>query len=157
MNRDHNNFMTIAVRLAASNVENGGGPFGAIIVKDGKLVAKGVNKVTSNTDPTAHAEIEAIRKACSVLESHDLSGCAIYTSCEPCPMCLSAIYWSHISEIYYSATKEQAAYAGFMDDLILDELRSDKESRLIPMRRILHEEADRAFRKWAEIDSKVAY
>ena len=110
--------MRKAIALSIENVKNGGGPFGALIVKDGKIIAHGVNRVTANNDPTAHAEISAIRAACEKLHTFDLSGCEIYTSCEPCPMCLGAIYWAHLDKIYYGNNKHDAADIGFDDSFI---------------------------------------
>src|SRR5574344_919865 len=120
MNKE--DFMREAIRLSIENVKNGGGPFGAIIVKGGKIVATGVNRVTANNDPTAHAEVSAIRAACNKLNTFDLSGCDIYTSCEPCPMCLGAIYWAHLDTIYYGNNKNDAEDIGFGDAFIYKEL-----------------------------------
>ena len=118
MRMEHEDFMRQAIALAVENVKSGGGPFGAVIVKDGKVVATGVNRVTSDNDPTAHAEVNAIRKACMLLGTFDLSGCVLYTSCEPCPMCLGAIYWAHLDKIYYGANQRDAASANFDDSYI---------------------------------------
>ena len=120
-------FMRKAIELSIENVKNGGGPFGAVIVKDGEIVATGVNRVTANHDPTAHAEVSAIRAACQKLGTFDLSGCEIYTSCEPCPMCLGAIYWAHLDKIYYGNNKTDAARIGFDDSFIYDEPRGPQQ------------------------------
>lgn len=123
--------MDEAVRIAVQNVGEGGGPFGAVIVKDGQIVARGVNRVTVNLDPTAHAEVQAIRAACRALGSFSLEGCVLYTSCEPCPMCLSAVYWARIDRIFYACTRDDAERAGFSDRLIYDELRKDISERSV--------------------------
>lgn len=135
----------------------GGGPFGAVIAKDGQIVATGVNRVTSNCDPTAHAEVSAIRAACEKLGTFDLSGYEIYTSCEPCPMCLGAIYWAHLDKMYYGNNKTDAKNIGFDDSFIYDELAQDMEHRRLPMTALLRDEALQAFRLWQETDDKIAY
>jgi tRNA(Arg) A34 adenosine deaminase TadA len=150
-------FMLKAVKLAEKSVENGGGPFGAVIVKDGKIVAAGNNMVTLNNDPTAHAEVSTIRKACKKLKTFDLSGCVIYSSCEPCPMCLSAIYWAHIDRIYYGCNKNDAKNIGFDDSFIYDEINLKPEKRAIPAKGFLREQALSAFRMWEEKTDKTAY
>ena len=150
-------FMLQAIKASAKNVDNGGGPFGAVIVKEGKIVAIGTNRVTCNNDPTAHAEVLAIRKAGKKLKTFDLSGCEIYTSCEPCPMCLGAIYWAHIDRIYYGNTKEDAANIGFDDSFIYQELDLEKEGRKIKMFQLLPEEALKTFVQWSEKEDKVKY
>jgi len=149
--------MQKAIKLSIENVKRGGGPFGAVIVKDGKIIATGVNRVTKNNDPTAHAEITAIRKAARKLGTFDLSGCEIYTSCEPCPMCLSAIYWAHIEKIYYGNSKTNAKNIGFDDSFIYDELKLKPADRKIIMKRFLPKEAIRAFEDWANKEDKVEY
>ncbi len=150
--------MRIAIRLAEENVDKGlGGPFGAVIVKDGKLVAKSANRVTTTIDPTAHAEVSAIRLASKKLKTFDLSGCVIYTSCEPCPMCLGAIYWAKISKIYYGNTKHDAADVGFNDKFIYDELELEVEERKLPVVQLLPDEAITAFKKWEVSEFKVDY
>lgn len=131
----HAGYMVKAINLAKKSVEKGGGPFGAVIVKDGIIVAQGSNCVTLNNDPTAHAEVTTIRKACKKLQTFDLSGCEIYTSCEPCPMCLSAIYWAHIDKIYYGCTKTDAKDIGFDDSFIYDQIDLKPEKRSIPDRK----------------------
>lgn len=153
----HEDFMRQAIALAVENVKNGGGPFGAVIVKDGNVVAKGANRVTLNNDPTAHAEVCAIREACLKLGTFDLSGCVIYTSCEPCPMCLGAIYWAHLDKIYYGANQLDAAEVDFDDSFIYRELELKPEKRHKPVENILHDEALAPFVAWREKDDKVEY
>ena len=153
----HEDFMRQAIALAEENIRNGGGPFGAVIVKDGKVVATGANRVTANNDPTAHAEVSAIRAACTKLGTFDLSGCVIYTSCEPCPMCLGAIYWAHIDKIYYGANQYDAARIDFDDSFIYRELELAPEKRNKPVENILHDEALTPFRAWMEKEDKVKY
>lgn len=150
-------FMRKAIELSIENVKNGGGPFGAVIVKDGEIVATGVNRVTANHDPTAHAEVSAIRAACQKLGTFDLSGCEIYTSCEPCPMCLGAIYWAHLDKIYYGNNKTDAARIGFDDSFIYDELALDRKDRNKAMEELLPDEAIAAFQAWEEKVDKVEY
>lgn len=150
-------FMRKAIELSIENVKNGGGPFGAVIVKDGEIVATGVNRVTANHDPTAHAEVSAIRAACQKLGTFDLSGCEIYTSCEPCPMCLGAIYWAHLDKIYYGNNKTDAARIGFDDSFIYDELALERKNRKKVMEELLPDEAIAAFRAWEEKADKVEY
>jgi len=150
--------MRMAIRLSEQNVSKTlGGPFGAVIVKDGKIIAKSANKVTLKNDPTAHAEVTAIRLACKKLKSFDLIGCLIYTSCEPCPMCLSAIYWAQIDSIYYANTKNDAASIGFNDQFIYDEIALDKNKRTISMHQILSGEAKSAFKLWEHSAMKTNY
>ena len=153
----NDDFMRKAIALAVENVKNGGGPFGAVIVKDGKVVATGVNRVTANNDPTAHAEVSAIRAACIKLGTFDLTGCEIYTSCEPCPMCLGAIYWAHLDKIYYGANQLDAAEIDFDDSFIYRELELEPEKRHKPVENILHDEAQAPFNAWREKDDKVRY
>lgn len=150
-------FMREAIRLSIENVKNGGGPFGAVIVKDGRIIATGTNRVTANNDPTAHAEVSAIREACLKLDTFDLSGCEIYTSCEPCPMCLGAIYWAHLDRIYYGNNKADAAAIGFDDSFIYDELALPRENRKKAMEELLPEEAITAFRLWRDTEDKTEY
>ncbi len=149
--------MRKAIELSDENVRNGGGPFGAVIVKDGKVVATGVNRVTANNDPTAHAEVSAIRNACKELKTFDLKGCEIYTSCEPCPMCLGAIYWAHIGKIYYGNTKTDAKNIDFDDSFIYDELALPYGERKVPMEQLLREEAIHTFKAWSEKEDKIEY
>ena len=150
-------FMREAIRLADESVKNGGGPFGAVIVKDGQIIAGGANRVTLDNDPTAHAEVNTIREACRKLGTFNLSGCAIYTSCEPCPMCLGAIYWAHISRIYYGNTRKDARDIDFADDFIYEELECPLNARTVPIVPLLREEALRSFHLWSEKDDKTAY
>ena len=153
----HEDFMREAIALAVENIKSGGGPFGAVIVKDGNVVATGANRVTANNDPTAHAEVSAIRAACTKLGTFDLSGCVIYTSCEPCPMCLGAIYWAHIDKIYYGANQYDAAKIDFDDSFIYRELELKPEARQKPVENILHDEALAPFRAWQEKEDKIRY
>ncbi|MDO6461273.1 nucleoside deaminase [Granulosicoccaceae sp. 1_MG-2023] len=134
-----------------------GGPFGAVIVKDGEIIARGFNKVTSDHDPTAHAEVVAIREACNALGTYELRGCEIYTSCEPCPMCLSAIYWARIDRIWYGNSRQQAAEIGFDDEFLYREVGTPIEERKIPTRQLLPEEAFKAFKAWDEKEDKILY
>lgn len=150
-------FMRKAIEISQISIEEGGGPFGAVIVQGGIIIATGNNKVTKNNDPTAHAEIEAIRDACKKLGKFKLNNCTIYTSCEPCPMCLSAIYWSGIKRVFYGNTKEDAKAINFDDAFIYDELKLKDEDKSIEMVNILQEEAIAAFEKWADFDDKVEY
>lgn len=150
--------MRRAIALAAENVRaHRGGPFAAIVVRDGHVIAEGTNRVTSTNDPTAHAEIVAIRAACSALNSFQLEGCEIYTSCEPCPMCLGAIYWARPSRIYYGGTHKDAAAAGFDDSFIYQQARIPVGERRIPMTQLLHAESLAPFDAWRETDDKVPY
>jgi tRNA(Arg) A34 adenosine deaminase TadA len=158
MTENHEKFMRMAIRLSEQNVKEGlGGPFGAVIVKDGKVVAKSANKVTTSNDPTAHAEVSAIRIASKKLKTYDLNGCVIYTSCEPCPMCLGAIYWAHIDTIFYANTKRDAAEIGFDDNFIYEEIALSMEKRKLPVVQVLRDEAIQAFRLWQESDLKIEY
>lgn len=150
--------MKQAIQLSVENMRQGaGGPFGAVVVKDGKIVGTGWNKVTSTNDPTAHAEVVAIRDACRNLNNFDLSGATIYTSCEPCPMCLSAIYWARIEKIYYANTRKDAADIAFDDDFIYQEIPKDIKDRKVPMEQCCHDEALAAFKEWQEKQDKVRY
>ena len=146
-----------AISLAESSINQGGGPFGALIVKDGEVISEASNRVTLQHDPTAHAEIEAIRKAGEKLQTHDLSGCVLYASCEPCPMCLGAIYWAHIDTVVYAAGRKDAEQAGFDDKLIYEELAKEVSSRKIEM--IFHEEpaAKELFIAWTRKSDKEPY
>lgn len=154
----HETAMRRAIRLAVEAVELGlGGPFGAVIVREGKIVAVGQNRVTSAADPTAHAEIVAIRAACEALDTHQLSGCVIYSSCEPCPMCLAAIEWARLDRLYFAATREDAAAAGFDDARLYEELARPPRERSLPTDTLLGEEALVAFRAWGEKDDRVPY
>ena len=152
-----NKFMTRAIELSIENVNLGGGPFGSIIVKNDKVIAEGSNKVTLNNDPTAHGEIVAIRKACKSLNNFNLSGCELYSTCEPCPMCLSAIYWAHIDKVYYANTRDDAKKIDFDDSLIYSELLKNVKIRKIPMAQMMREEALKAFELWDKKTDKVKY
>ena len=154
----HNQFMQKAVALSREHMEKGhGGPFGAVIVKDGKIISEGWNQVTSTNDPTAHAEVQAIRKACDYLKSFDLKGAVIYTSCEPCPMCLSAIYWARIEKIYYANTREDAANIAFDDEFIYQEIGRSISQRTIPMLQLKCSEAGQVFEDWITKHDKIRY
>lgn len=149
--------MLEAIRLANENIDNGGGPFGAVIVKDGKIIGRGCNRVTANNDPTAHAEISAIRDAAKNIDSFDLSGCEVYTSCEPCPMCLGAIYWARLKHIYYGNTQKDAAKIDFDDNFIYQQFAKSIGLRNIPETQCLHEAAIETFKKWESKNDKVKY
>ena len=151
-------FMREAIRLSIENVQSGnGGPFGTIIVKNGNIIASGVNKVTQSNDPTAHAEIVAIRSACETLGTFQLVGCEIYCSCEPCPMCLGAIYWARPDRIYFANTKEDAADINFDDNFIYNELDVSISQRKLPTTQLLRDEAQMAFTQWRESTAKTEY
>lgn len=150
-------FMRQAIDLSIENVRNGGGPFGAVIVRNGEVVATGVNNVVPHCDPTAHAEVSAIRRACQRIGDFKLDGCTIYTSCEPCPMCLSAIYWAGIERIFYGNTKQDAEDINFSDKFIYDELALPMTERRVPAVNIMREEALEAFRDWEDKSDKVEY
>ena len=149
--------MREAIRLADESVANGGGPFGAVIVKDGEIIAATSNRVTLDNDPTAHAEVTCIRMACKRLGTFDLSGCTIYTSCEPCPMCLGAIYWARIDRIFYGNGRQDAADIGFDDDFIYQELARPLDNRSTPIIPMLLDEALHSFRLWTEKTDKTEY
>ena len=149
--------MKRAIELSVESINNGTGPFGAVIVKDEKIIAEGSNKVTSTNDPTAHGEIVAIRDACKKLNNFSLHGCELYSSCEPCPLCLSAIYWSRINKIYYANTREDAQKIDFDDSLIYSELQKNIEKRKIPMIQMMRSEALKAFELWHKKTDKVKY
>ncbi|MCU0361971.1 MAG: nucleoside deaminase [Bacteroidales bacterium] len=154
---EHRFFTERAVALAEEGIASGGGPFGALITKDGKIIAEAWNRVVLSHDPTAHAEIRAIRMAAESLSSHDLSGCTIYASCEPCPMCLGAIYWSGIRSVFYSCTRIDAEDAGFSDNLIYRELMLDPAARQSSFVRIAVTGAEEVFRKWKADETKTKY
>jgi len=157
-NTDPSLFMDEAIRLASENVsQNNGGPFGAVVVKNGKIVGRGYNQVTTNNDPTAHAEVMAIRDACTNLNSFQLDGCELYTSCEPCPMCLGAIYWARPDKIYYGCTKDDAAAIAFDDAFIYEELKIPLAQRTIPMLALSREAALKAFELWENNTKKITY
>ena len=157
MSNDINNFMLRAIELSIASVRSNGGPFGCVIVKNNKIIAEGYNKVTETNDPTAHAEIVTIRKACNKLKNFHLKGTEMYTSCEPCPMCLSAIYWSHIDKIYFGNTRIEAAKIGFDDNFIYDELLMDLAKRKIPSQQLNQNEAIKAFQEWELKTYKIEY
>lgn len=150
--------MRHAIALSRRGMEGGaGGPFGAVVVRDGQVVAEGWNQVTSTNDPTAHAEVVAIRRACTALGRFDLRGAVLYTSCEPCPMCLAAAYWARVDAVVFGNTREEAAAIGFDDQWLYDEVPKPIEARSLPMRRLLGAEALEAFAAWAEKPDKIAY
>ncbi len=147
--------MREAIKLSAESVRSGGGPFGAVIVRNGEIIARGENRVTVCNDPTAHAEVSAIREAAARLGTYDLSGCEIYSSCEPCPMCLGAIYWARLDRLYYAGTRADAANVGFDDAHIYEELPLDPSQRELPTQTLLREEAQQVFEAWAgKLDKK---
>ena len=151
-------FMLRAIELSRNNMRAGaGGPFGAVIVKDGKVIGEGWNKVTSSNDPTAHAEVVAIRNACENVKNFSLEGAEIYTSCEPCPMCLAAVYWSRIDKIYFGNTRQDAAAIQFDDDFLYQEIPKDIKHRKIPMEQCAHSEALEVFSEWQNKSDKVPY
>ncbi len=150
-------FMQMAIDLSIESVANGGGPFGAVIVRNGDVIATGSNRVTKSCDPTAHAEVSAIREACTKEQNFKLEGCTCYTSCEPCPMCLSALYWAGISRIVYGNTKEDAKAINFDDSFIYDEIAKPYEQRKIPCQNLMRKEALAGFRAWSEKEDKVEY
>lgn len=151
-------YMRLAIELAEKNLALGGGPFGAVIVRRGDgVIATGANQVVPTHDPTAHAEVNAIRNACRALGTHDLRGCEIYTSCEPCPMCLGAIYWAHVDRIYYACTRHDAARIGFDDEFIYREISLDPSARSRPMLPFMRPEAIAVFEHWAAKPDKDMY
>ncbi len=151
-------YMWEAIRLSIQNMRDGkGGPFACVIVKDGKIIARGTNTVTSTNDPTAHAEVVAIRNACKELKTFQLSGCEIYTSCEPCPMCLGAIYWARPDRIYYANGRSDAAKIGFDDEFLYEELSTKLSQRKIPTTQLMREEALAAFHEWDQKQDKIQY
>jgi len=153
-----NRFMARAIELSIENVRLGnGGPFAAVVVQNGEIIAEGTNQVTSTNDPTSHAEIVAIRKACQVLNHFQMTDCEIYTTCEPCPMCMAAIYWARPARVYFATTAEDAARSGFDDDFIGKELRLPSSQRKIPMTQIMRDEALAAFPLWEQKPDKVKY
>ena len=149
--------MRKAIELSINSVRNGGGPFGAVIAREGEIIAEGSNGVTIYNDPTAHAEVTAIRKACGKLGTFDLTGCEIYTSCEPCPMCLGAIYWAHLDKIYYANNRKDAADIGFDDDFIYQEIEVKPQYRKKPSEILMREEGLEAFRIWNKKTDKIEY
>ncbi|TCO08355.1 nucleoside deaminase [Natronoflexus pectinivorans] len=158
MNNDKNDkFMRMAIELANDSIKRGGGPFGAIVVKEGEVVGKGSNQVTNHNDPTAHAEVLAIREACKNLKTYNLSDCILYTSCEPCPMCLGAIYWARIPKIFFGNTRKDAAKIGFDDDFIYREIGVSMDQRSILMEPLLTSEAISTFKMWQTMPDKTEY
>ena len=155
--KDNKKFMAKAIELSISSSNTIGGPFGSVVVKDNEIISEGSNKVTSSNDPTAHGEIVAIREACKKLNTFDLSGCEIYTSCEPCPMCLSAIYWSRLDKIYYANTREDAKNIDFDDSFIYLEIPKKISDRKINMTQMLREDALKAFEIWSKKTDKIKY
>ena len=154
----HEELMREAIALARQSVENNwGGPFGAVIAREGRLIARGCNRVLSNSDPTAHAEVVAIRAACAAFGAFDLSGCTLYSSCEPCPMCLGAIYWARIDTVFYANTREDAARIGFIDADLYREMGLSGEERKIPMFPLLRAEAQEGLRLWMDKGDRVQY
>lgn len=154
---DNEKYMRLAIEKSIESVENGGGPFGAVIVKDGEVVAVASNSVTIDNDPTAHAEVNAIRQACRKLGTFDLSGCEIYASCEPCPMCLASIYWARIDKLYYANTKSDADKIGFSDNFIYEEFAKPESERSIKVVSMMRDEALEAFKKWEAKTDKTEY
>jgi guanine deaminase len=151
-------WMSAAIDLAVENVALGhGGPFGAVIVREGKIIATGVNQVTSLNDPTAHAEVSAIRSACTVLGDYRLSDCTLFTSCEPCPMCLAAAYWARLDAVYFAATHQDAAAQGFDDSFLYDELCKPLSERRLPIHHLAHPNATLAFERWSQASDKISY
>jgi guanine deaminase len=157
MENNNEKHIKSAIAAASESIKTGGGPFGAVVVKDGKIVGRGVNSVTVNNDPTAHAELNAIRDACANLNTFSLKGCTLYTSCEPCPMCLSAIYWSRIDNYYYATTANDASAAGFDDSFIKAEIVKPIEERTIKATQIKRDTALDVFREWSEKTDKTVY
>ncbi|MBA1337744.1 MAG: tRNA(Arg) A34 adenosine deaminase TadA [Pelagibacterales bacterium] len=152
-----NKFMMKAIELSIKSVNSGTGPFGAVIVKDNKIISEGFNIVTSSNDPTSHAEIVAIRNACKILNNFSLRDCDLYTTCEPCPMCLSAIYWARIDKVYYANTRRDAKKIDFSDEMIYEELNKNIKDRKISMHQMMREEALKAFDLWGKKEDKVKY
>lgn len=150
-------FMQLAIDLSIENVAGGGGPFGAVIVRNGEVIATGTNRVTASCDPTAHAEVSAIRAACAKLGDFKLSGCTVYSSCEPCPMCLSALYWAGVERIFYGNTKDDAKAINFDDSFIYDQLKLDYSERSIPCINIMRDRALEGFKAWTQKEDKVLY
>ena len=149
--------MSRAIELSIESVKSGGGPFGSVIIKNNEIISEGMNRVTKNNDPTAHGEIVAIRNACKNLNDFSLKGCELYTSCEPCPMCLSAIYWSRIDKIYYANTRDDAKKIDFDDSLIYSELTKKIKERKIPTTQLMRNEALQGFKLWKNTENKVKY
>ena len=157
MSKDKKEYMHEAIKQSLLSVAKGGGPFGAVIVKEGKIIARAANSVTQTNDPTAHAEVNVIRLAAAKLNTYDLEGCEIYTSCEPCPMCLGAIYWAHIDRIYYGNTKKDAKNIGFDDSFIYEELELPLDKRKVKAVQLEENEAIKAFKNWELKEDKTKY
>ena len=157
MSNMHKEYMREAIRLSEQSLDEGGGPFGAVIVRDGEVIARGMNSVTNENDPTAHAEIRAIRTACRALNSFSLEGCEIYVNCQPCPMCLSAIYWARLDGLYYAATDSDAAEAGFDDQLVAAEMMQELSRQKIDSHQLLREEAVATLERWKMMPNKIDY
>lgn len=154
---DDGKYLRRALELAGESIDRGGGPFGAVITKDDSIIAEASNMVVLSNDPTAHAEVSAIRKAAAKLNAFNLSGCTLYTSCEPCPMCLGAIYWAGIKKVIYSSDRDQAAKAGFNDRFIYEEINLDPASRTVKFIRLPDEMSEEVFRKWEQSENKIPY
>jgi tRNA(Arg) A34 adenosine deaminase TadA len=154
---DDRKLLRKAIKIAASGIKEGGGPFGAVISKNGKIIAESNNRVVLNNDPTAHAEVLAIREAAGVLKTHDLNGCVLYSSCEPCPMCLGAVYWAGIKRVVYACVRHDAAATGFSDELIYNEISLDPSERRVNFLHLEDPEAREVFRRWEEYDRKITY
>lgn len=155
---EHEHFMREAIQLSQEGMDSGsGGPFGAVIVKDDHIISRGQNRVTSSNDPTAHAEVVAIREACKALDTFSLEGCVLYTSCEPCPMCLAAAYWARVDAIYFGNTRTDAAHIGFDDAFIYKELTLPIEKRTLGMHILMHDEAQKPFENWQKKIDKIPY
>ncbi|SFG17495.1 guanine deaminase [Halobacillus alkaliphilus] len=150
-------YLKYTIQLAADNVDRDGGPFAAIVVKEGAIIAEAGNRVTEKMDPTAHAEVQAIRRACETLNHFELKGCELYVSCEPCPMCVGAIYWARPEQVYFAAGRDDASRAGFDDNLIYKEVSKDPQERSLPFRRINVQDAALPFKKWESKENKSAY
>lgn len=151
------NFLKRAIELAEEGIKRGGGPFGAVIACDGKIISESFNEVVTSADPTAHAEILAIRKACKARGSHDLAGCVLYSSCEPCPMCLGSVYWAGIKKVFFASDRKAASLAGFGDDFIYEEIFKDPGERTINFSRIAGIEGDKVFEMWKRLENKKTY
>ena len=152
-----NKFMQRAIELSLESINSGGGPFGSVIVKDEKIISEGMNRVTVDNDPTSHGEIVAIRNACKKLNTFNLSNCSLYSSCEPCPMCMSAIYWSRIGKVYYANTRDDAKKINFDDSLIYSEIPKKNEDKKIPIKQMMRDEALKAFNLWDKKTDKIEY
>ena len=152
-----NKFMQRAIELSIESINSGGGPFGSVIVKDDKIISEGMNRVTVDNDPTSHGEIVAIRNACKKLNTFNLSNCSLYSSCEPCPMCMSAIYWSRIGKVYYANTRDDAKKINFDDSLIYSEIPKKNEDKKIPIKQMMRNEALKAFDIWDKKTDKIEY